>query len=174
MLTCPISDELLWSDQSDNHTQNWHACILRSLWMLSCLDNLPLKVLQGPIQMAALRPCVPHQWCSARFESPEPFPRAFQIWSISWFSRHPKRRFCAKRVSSQRFPFSGVKMAPGPETYCFRTGTFSEVFLLGVGGVFSVKNVSSERFSLARFWAKRVFSEKGLLVLFPLPWPGSA
>ena len=114
--------------------------------------------------MAALRPCVPHQRCSARFESPELFPRAFQIWSISLFSRHPNIRFCAKRVSSQK-----VKIASGPETYCFRTVTFSEVFLLGVGGVFSIKNVSSERFSLARFWAKRVFSEKGLLVLFPPP-----
>ena len=86
----------------------------------------------------------------------------------------PAKRFCDKRVSSQRFSFSGVKMAPGPETYCFRTGTFSEVFLLGVGDIFYVKNVSSERFSLARFWAKRVFSEKAPLVLFPLPWPGSA
>ena len=157
MLTCPISDELLWSDQSDNHTQNWHACILRSLWMLSCLDNLPLKVLQGPIQMAALRPCVPHQWCSARFESPEPFPRAFQIWSISWFSRHPKRRFCAKRVSSQRFPFSGVKLPPGPETDCFRTGTVSEVFILGGGGVC----FGQKRFLRGFPW--NVFGPKGLL-----------
>ena len=138
------------------------------------MDNLPLKVLQGPIQMAALRPCVPHQWCSARFESPEPFPRAFQIWSISWFSRHQKKRFCAKRISSQRFSFSGVKMAPGPETYCFRIKTCSEVFLLGVGSVFSVKNVSSERFSLARFWAKRVFSEKAPLVLFHAARPDRA
>ena len=44
LLTCPISDALLWSDQSDNHTQNWHAFILKSLCILSCLDNLPLKV----------------------------------------------------------------------------------------------------------------------------------
>ena len=60
-------------------------------------------------------------------------------------------------------------MDPGAETYCFRTGTFSEVFLLGVGDIFYVKNVSSERFSLARFWAKRVFSEKAPLSCFPSP-----
>ena len=78
-------------------------------------------------------------------------------------------RFWTKRVSSQRFSFSRVKMAPGSETYCFRIKTFSEVFLLGVGSVFSVKNVSSERFSLRRFWAKRVFSEEGSLACVPSP-----
>ena len=74
----------------------------------------------------------------------------------------PEKTLWCQWVSSQRFPFSGVKMASGPEAYCLRTGTFSEVFLLGVGGVF----VLSKTFPLRGFpW--HVFGPKGFALKRP-------
>ena len=128
----------------------------------SCLDNLPLKVLQGQIQMAALRPCVPHPWCSARFETPGPFSRAFQIWYISRFARLPKHRFLhQKGFLSEVFIFGGENCPR--RAYCFWTETFSEVFLLGVGGNSLGQRGFSGRFSLAGVWANRVSLKRGPL-----------